>query len=527
MELLRMRKLAATGRLSRREFVRLALAAGLAVPAAEAMFLSAVRAAPKKGGRFRLALGSGSTTDTLDPATISDTYNQVVSYASLRSSLTEVAADGSPIPDVAESFESSPDAKTWVFRLRRGVEFHNGKTVDVNDVIASFNHHRGEASTSAAKSLLAAVDDIRADGADAVVFTLSSGNADFPHVVADFHIPIMPAMNGKVDWQSGVGTGPYVLEQFEPGLRTTAKRYANYHREAYFDEIEVLSVPDVAARMNALLTGEVEFIDRVDLKTLGLLERNPDLRITEVNGFAHYVAPMNTTVAPFDNNDVRLALKHAIDREEIVRKVLLGHGTVGNDNPIAPGVPYHAELKTRNAYDPDKARFHLRRAGLETLKVELSAADAAFAGAVDTAVLMREHAAACGIDITVVREANDGYWEKVWMKKPWCLSYWNGRPTPDPLFTTAYAADAPWNDTYWRHDRFNDLLVAARAELDQQKRTEMYREMQEILAQEGGTIVLMFYNYVNAHSAAVAHPEVIAPNYDVDGLKITQRWWFA
>ena len=526
MNLKRMKTLASAGRMNRRELIQLAIAAGLTAATAESLFTAAT-AAPKSGGRFRLALGSGSITDTLDPATISDTYNQVVSYASLRSGLTEIDASGSAIADLAESFESSPDAKTWIFRLRKGAEFHNGKSVATDDVIASFNHHRGDESTSAAKSLLASVQDIKADGPDAVVFTLSGGDADFPHVVADFHIPIMPAKDGKADWQSGVGTGPYVLDRFEPGVRTTGKRYANYHRETYFDEIEVLSVADVAARMNALVTGEVDFIDRVDLKTVALLRREPRLDISEVNGWAHYVAPMNTTVAPFDDNNVRLALKYAVNREEIVQKVLQGHGTVANDSPIAPGVPFYADPKTKHTYDPDKAKFYLKQAGLDSLKVDLSAADAAFPGAVDTAVLMQEHAAACGIDINVIREANDGYWEKVWMNKPWCLSYWNGRPTPDLLLTTAYAADAAWNDTYWKHGRFNELLIAARAELDQKKRGDMYAEMQEILAEEGGTIVLMFYNYVNAHSTGLAHPEAVAPNYDVDGLKITQRWWFA
>ncbi|MBT6612692.1 MAG: hypothetical protein HOB38_11355, partial [Deltaproteobacteria bacterium] len=100
----------------------------------------------------------------------------------LRNSLVEVDYKGSPVPELAESFESSPDAATWYFKLRKGVEFHNGKTLEAEDVIDSINLHRGEESKSAAKSLLEQVKDIKADGKDTVVIKLESGNADFPYV---------------------------------------------------------------------------------------------------------------------------------------------------------------------------------------------------------------------------------------------------------------------------------------------------------------------------------------------------------
>lgn len=519
-------KLARKGRISRRDFVQLALASGVGLAAAQHLFVTAARAEPKPGGQFRIGLGSGATTDSLDPATFPDTFNGIFGWGSLRSSLTELTADGQVVGDIAESFEASGDARTWTFKLRQGVEFHNGKSLEAADVVSSINHHRGEESKSAAKSLLTSLVDVKADGKDTVVFTLDSGNADFPFILADYHLPIMPDVDGKTDWQSGIGTGPYAMASFDPGVKGSARRFANYHGQTWFDEIEILSIIDVAARTNALNTGEVHYIDRADLKTLRLLTRDPNLAVSEVAGYAHYVAPMNVTVAPFDNKDVRLALKYAINREEIVQKVLLGHGAVGNDNPIAPGVPYAYDPKVKHVYDPEKVKFHLKKAGVERLSVDLSASDAAFAGAVDAAQLMQESASQAGIDINVVREPNDGYWDNVWMKKPWCMSYWSGRPTPDLMFTTAYAGGAAWNDTFWQNDRFDELLVAARSELDQAKRAAMYAEMQDIVAEDGGSIVLMFYNYVGVYSNALAHGPV-AQNWDVDGMKITKRWWFA
>jgi peptide/nickel transport system substrate-binding protein len=526
MDIKTMQALVAKGLMSRRDFIQLSIAAGATVAAAEKMFVSAARAEPKKGGTFKVAVGSGATTDGLDPALFPDTFNGLFGWGTLRSSLTEVDASGKVVGDVAESFEASPDAKTWVFKLRKGVEFHNGKSLDANDVVASYNHHRGKDSKSAAKSLLEPVVDIKADGKDTVVFTLSAGNADFPYIASDFHLPVMPAVDGKADFASGIGTGPYAMTSFQPGVKGTGKRFANYHGTTWFDEVEILSIVDVTARLNALMSGEVHYIDRADPKTLENLKSVPDLEVAEVAGFAHYVAPMNTTIAPFDNKDVRLALKHAFNRQEIVEKVLLGHGSPGNDNPIAAGVPFSHDPAAKHVFDADKVKFHLKKGGMNTLKVDFSTSDAAFAGAVDAALLMKETAAKVGIDINVIKEPNDSYWDNVWMKKPWSMSYWSGRPTPDLMFTTAYAADAAWNETFWKNAKFNELLVAARSELDQAKRAAMYAEMQDLVADDGGVIVLMFYNYLGANSKAVAHG-TIAPNWDVDGMKIVKRWWFA
>ena len=112
------------------------------------------------------------------------------------------------------------------------------------------------------------------------------------------------------------------------------------------------------------------------------------------------------------------------------------------------------------------------------------------------------------------------------MKKPWCMSYWNGRPTCDWMFQTAYADDAAWNDAFWKHPKFNELLKAARSETDQKKRASMYAEMQQIQADDGGNVVVMFNNYVSAHSDKLAHGD-LAANWDIDGMKIASRWWFA
>jgi peptide/nickel transport system substrate-binding protein len=524
-----LQRLYAANKISRRDFLAGAAAVGALGAAGTMGAPNAWAATPKKGGHMRVGLGTGSTSDVLDPATFDTTFNQVLGYGTLRSSLTEVAPDGQVSPELAESWEASPDAKVWTFKLRKGVEFHSGKTMTADDVIASLNHHRGEDSKSAAKPLLATVEDISADGDDTVVVTLNAGNADFPFYMTDYHLAILPSDGeGNVDAMSGDGTGPYKLENFEPGVGAMTSRFENYFKGAdrqHFDSFEMLVLTDTAARTNAMTTGEVDFMERADLKTVHLLERRPGVKVLKTDGTQHYTMPMITTKDPYTDNNVRMALKHAIDREDLLEKILRGYGAVGNDHPIGTANRYHADLEQRT-YDPDKAKFYAKKAGMENLAVDLSAADAAFAGAVDAAVLFKEHAAKAGIDVNVVREPNDGYWSDVWMAKPFCMCYWGGRPTEDQMFTTAYAEGVPWNDTFWSHERFNKLLVEARAELNESKRAEMYAEMQSIVRDEGGVIVPLFASYVDAHTDKLAHGKV-GSNYALDGFKLAERWWFA
>ncbi len=515
-----------SGKIDRRDFIQRAAALGAAAATATSLWSGAAQAA-KKGGRLRIGMAHGSTTDSLDPATTENAFTSVMDYT-INNHLAELGTSGKLEPELAESWEASPDARQWTFKLRKGVEFHNGKTVDADDVVASVNHHRSEDSKSAARALLKAMVDIKAQDKHTVKMTLDGGNADFPFIISDYHIAILPSKDGKIDAASGVGCGPYVVEDFNPGVRFFGKKHANYWKtnRAHFDEVEMLSIVDVAARTNALKTGEIDVMDRCDLKTVHLLKRTPGIKVEESTGTAHYTVPMRTDMSPFDNNHVRMALKLGVDREALLKTVLRGHGAVGNDHPISPANQFHASELPQRKYDPDKARWHVKQAGMTRLKVDLSAADAAFAGAVDAAVLYKEHAAKGGIDINVIREPNDGYWSAVWMKKGWSMCYWGGRPTEDWMFSTAYSEGADWNDTFWKHERFNKLLVEARAELDNAKRRTMYVEMQRIVRDEGGVVVPLFNNYVFATTDKVGHGKMQG-NWTLDGAKLSERWWFA
>ena len=142
-------------------------------------------------------------------------------------------------------------------------------------------------------------------------------------------------------------------------------------------------------------------------------------------------------------------------------------------------------------------------------------------------VLYSEHAKKAGIQINAVREPNDGYWSDVWLKKPWVFVKWGARPTPDNMFTLAYKDDAPWNESRWQNARFNELLLMAKAELDDARRAEMYREMCVLAKDDGGTVIPFFANFVYASSKKVAHGPNLASSWELDGGRGYHRWWFA
>jgi peptide/nickel transport system substrate-binding protein len=527
-ELKKLEELLFKGRISRRQFLSRLSILGLTGAVSPALWTTIAQAeTPKRGGTFRIGLAGASTAESLDPATYGTGIINHFMVGAIGNCLTEIDHNGEVIPELAESWEASSGADAWTFRLRQGVTFHNGKTLTADDVIASINHHRGKDTKSAGKPLLKAVTNIRKADNRTVIFELGSGNADFPYVVSEYFFIIFPSKDGQCDWESGSATGGYKLTRFEPGVRYVGERNPNYWKEerAHFDRVEQIPLSDQAARTTALMTGEVDCIGGVDLSTVHLLKRKPDITVNAVTGTQHFTMPMFTDVAPFDDVNVRLALKYAIDRGQLVKILLSGFGQVGNDSPITPANRYfNTEMKQRK-YDPEKARYHLKKAGLDNLSVKLHAADAAFPKAVDAAVLFSESAAKAGIEIKVVREPNDGYWSNVWLKKPFVTCFWSGRPTEDLMFTTAYAAESPWNDAHWKNKRFNTLLVEARTELNSDRRRAKYWEMQEIMRDDGGTIIPVYAQYVFAGSSKLAHGP-LAANRNVDGWKSMERWWF-
>lgn len=478
---------------------------------------------PVRGGVLKMGIGGGSTTDDFDVRKMNDWVPVNQGYM-VMNGLVEIDGKNIAQPELFESWEAAEGALEWTFQVRKGVTFHNGKTLTADDVIYSLNLHRGEDTPSAARSIAAAFADVSKVSDSEVKITLQSANADLPYVLSDYHFLIVP--DGFTDWANPIGTGPFKLESVEPGVRARFVRNEDYWKPgcANVDAVEVIVINDISARTNALMSGQVHAINSLDFKTVDLLARNQNLSIVRSSGGQHYTFLMNCTRDPFTDLNVRKAIKYSIDREQLLKTALLGYGTLGNDHPIpATDRFFNSELPQR-VYDPDQARFHLREAGLESLALTLQTSDAAFPGAVDAAAIFRASAAAAGIDVTVQREPADGYWDNVWMKAPFCMSFWGGRPTADQMLTIAYHSASAQNDSFWKNDDFDRLLVEARALLDENRRREIYWELQRMIHDDGGVMIPMFGDYLDGVSNQVkgVSPH---PMFNLMGARMAEKVW--
>lgn len=511
---------------SRRDFMVSATALGLTAASANAMWSGrALASAPVRGGHMRAGLNDSNTSDSLDPATFVATTMITISRA-FRDSLTEVGQDNSAQPGLAESWEASSDATEWRFKLRNGVEFSNGKSLTTEDVINSINVHRGESSNSGAKGVFAGITDVSADGKDIVVVKLADPNANFPFLMTDYHMNIVPTVDGKADVTSTHGTGCYILKDFEAGIRASVERNPNAWQSdfGYADSIEWITINDDTARVNALVTGEVDVINRPALKTIGRLKRVRGVNIIDVPSNLAFTHPMRMDGAPYDNIDFRLALKYATPRQEFVDKILYGYGVAGNDQPLGPQfASYDPDLTVE--YDIDKAKAHLKKSGVGDAKITYQFADTAYGGASDAAQIFLESWRAAGINVDLKLEPKDGYWSEVWNKVPFCACYWGPRPVEDMILSIAYTSEAAWNDSVIKNARVDELVVAARGELDDAKRNAMYKEVQSLISREGGTIVPAFGKDVAATRDTVGIGEKLGGGWEMDGGHFAKRWW--
>jgi peptide/nickel transport system substrate-binding protein len=512
------------GAISRREFMGRAAALG-----ASAAFITTTLAAhaadtPKKGGTLRLGLGGGSTTDSWDIGSYNDSVMIDASHG-VFTGLIEWGQDGKPHPDLAASIEPSKDAKEWVFNLRKGIKFTNGKELVAEDAIYSLNYHRGADSKSGGKASVAAIDDIQKLDKYQIKVVLKDGDADFLYSLTDYHMFVVP--DGFKDWANPVGTGAMTSVKFDPGVRISLKKNPDFYKEGrgWLDGAEITIINDAVARFNALKSGQLDAINRVDPKAAPLVEKTSGLKLVRAAGGWHALAAMQIDKAPFNNPDYRLALKFATNREQILKALFNGIGSVGNDHPIPKTDPYFNTELPQRPHDPDKAAFYAKKAGITTPGL-LQASDAAFNGAVDMGQLMKASADAAKIPLDIKKEPADGFWDNVWLKGACVTSYWGGRAAATQMLSVAYGAGQPWNETHWSDPTFQKLLVEAKGEIDEAKRKPMIWEMQKILHEDGGAIIPVFRDWVDAHSDKVGG-HTPHSGFDMDNGMILEKAWLA
>jgi peptide/nickel transport system substrate-binding protein len=518
-------KRVALGKLSRRDFLGRAAALGVSATFANGLLSTAAKAAgPVKGGTLKAGMQGGTSTDSLDPATWQSQVPAMVGWQ-FGDGLVTLSPTGELVPRVAEEFGSSPDAKTWTFKIRKGITFHNGKDVTAQDVLATLERHSDEKSKSGALGLMTGISSMKVDG-DTVVIGLKEAKYHPTEQMGAHHQIIQPKC-GKDNPTEGISCGPYKIVSNEPGVRHVLEKYDGYYNAdlGHASTIEILVINDATARISALQSGQVNMINRVEPKIVELIKRVPGVTIRTASGRGHYVFINHCNTAPFDNLDLRLALKYSMDRQEMVDRILMGYGSIGNDIPINKAYPLFSDDLEQRPFDPEKAAEHYKKSG-HSGSILLRTSDVAFPGAVDAAQLYQQSCAKAGITVEVKREPGDGYWSEVWNKQPFSTSYWGGRPTQDQMYSTAYYSKADWNDTRFFNEKFDQLLLAAHSQLDNVKRKAMYRDMATILQAEGGLIAPMFNDYIDATGPNV-EGWVEDPNYELSGGYALQRCWLA
>lgn len=487
----------------RRATLRTLAAAPLLLSATGAVLAKgqpAAAAAARKGGRLTVATQSSSTADTLDPAkgALSTDYIRALMFYN---GLTTLDTHLVPQMALAERMDSD-DAMVWTVKLRKGVQFHDGKDLTAADVVFSLNRHKLPAVASKVGSVAEQIESVTAIDPLTVEIRLSGPNADLPVMLATSHFVIL--QNGTTSFRTPVGTGPFRCKEFTPGVRTIGIRNDNYWRHGlpYLDEIVLFGIPDESARVNALLSGDVDWINEVNPRSIKRIREEPGCAVLESQSGLYTDLVIRQTMGLGRNPDFTLGMKYLIDREQIKRAAFRGYAVLGNDQPLAPSHRFYFAGLPQRPYDPDRARYHLNRAGALGMTLPVVASVAA-AGSVDMAMLLQQSAHKAGLKLALKRVSADGYWSNHWMKSPIGFGNINPRPSADMLFTQFFKSDSQWNESGWNNPQFDQLLLLARAETDEQKRRQHYADMQVLVHQKCGIGIPIFITNLEAHSTGI------------------------
>ena len=505
------------GRLSRREFLSAMGALGISAAAAGTLLgsASALAASPTRGGSVIFASNLHGPDDTLDPILGTSTIDYTRANT-MYNGLIQVWDDMSLHPELAEEWDVNDDATQYTFKIRKGVEFHGGGELTAKDVVFSMNRHIASGSPSSIKSFFSGVIEWRALDKYTVKLNLRSPDADMPVKLTQPQAKIVKA--NTMNWWEG-GTGPYTLDSFQAGVKSTHSRNNNYWRDTgqWLDGLEITAITDPNARLNALLAGSVDMITAISAKTVDRIEESGNSVLSIPSGLYGGICCLKNT-APGSDDDFVQGMRYIQDRERIVRKFLKGQGTVGNDHPI--GVAYggdHCSELPQLPFDPDKAKFHLNKSGINEAELFV----APVLGFIEDAMLlMQANLKKIGFNLKLKKVPTDGYWGAVWMKEPMNVVTWNMRPTANSMMAIQFGPNGNWNDTFWNNDRMGVLLKDSLAETDPAKRHEMHCEMQKLVSTKSGIVIPAHTNILDAHNPKI-HGFSNCPLGQFGGIMVT------
>ena len=446
---------------------------------------------PRPGGTLKAATGADPTT--LDPHTALSVADMAFRESTYEN-LTLLQHDLTLRPSLAESWEPNDDLTSWTFHIRQGVKFHHGKLLTAEDVVYSIDRIMNPDTGSAAKSSLDYVKDVVAVDEHTVRFDLLYPNAFLPETLSIYQAKIIPSdIDPKRLETEEFGTGPFMLEEYRRGERLVMKKNPDYWMAGhpYLDEVIVFYMADEEARVEALLSGQIDVSYLVEAPSVARLEADENIKVSSVSSASYLVLIMDVRKPPFDNVLVRQAIQAATDRQAIIDATMFGRGTIAHDSPIPPDNPHFSKDYLAPSYDPARAKELLAKAGYpDGIDVTLFTSTAC-EGAVEMSVVEKEKAAAAGIRININRVPPDSYWTEVWTVEPFVAACWGARLL-DESIAGAYKPDSPWNDAHYNNPDIMTLLTTARGQTDLTARAKTFSEIQRTLRDDVPRIVVAF-----------------------------------
>jgi peptide/nickel transport system substrate-binding protein len=446
---------------------------------------------PVRGGTLRAGFVGGGTAETLNPL-VGITPIDQGRIQNLYDPLVIVNPDLTTAPGLALEWNANSDATEYEVKLRPGVEFHNGKTFGADDLIYSINMMAEP--TSFAVPFVSGINlrDMKKVSDTIVKIPLKAPDADLAANFTYYNTWII--QDGEKDFKKPVGTGPFMADTFTPGQESVFKKNPNYwvSGKPYVDEFKVVSIDDPNARLNALLSGQIDMMAQLPTAQAKAHQAAGDMTVLTGHSPQPMMFYMDTTKPPFDNNDVRMAIKLIADRQALIDSALNGFGRLGNDI-VGAGLPFYDSDLPQREQDIEKAKSLLKGAGQENLQVLLQTSQI-FPGFVESATLLAEQAKQAGVTMKLKQEPPNSYYNPslLYLKMPFAETQW-AITSMKFFYLQALAKDAPYNETHWNNPSFNDLLFQAIGERDETKAQDLWNQVQTIQYNEGG-----YLNWTNA-----------------------------
>ncbi|MGY9010626.1 MAG: ABC transporter substrate-binding protein [Rhodobacterales bacterium] len=473
-------------------------------------------AMPKRGGMLRAGLSGGAATDSWDSRGHAGLFMIAAAQGAVFDTLIEVAPDGSLRGELAIRWQASTDARVWTVNLRPDVVFHNGKRFVAEDVIASLRLHLAPAAASPALPLVSSISEMRKTGLHQVRFTLAHSNADFPYLLADYHLLMYPAGQIEQAMAEGIGTGLYRVELFEPGHRFIGRRVQNHYRDGqagWFDEIDFIALNAIPARREALENRQIDVADHA-----GTSGFDTDMhRVQRVAGNQHLTLSVTAQDNPVNHSHLVRGLKHGLDRQALLDGVFDGSGRIAADTPIGPANRYFNPNLDPLGYDPEAALFHFKKAGIDSASLRVALPNSAPFAPKDMMGLLPD----------LIRARRQQFVSGAMPSKgvaDLTVSLGYGRATEDWMCSSGFSTVR-----YEAAERagFAVLHSAARSETDSAKRREYYYDLQDMMRNEGTLVVPVFGDFSHVMHRRLANPARLGTLWPLDNARLAERWWMA